>query len=169
MEIAAETEFLAVLEELEPPRHHLGKVLSVAGETLPNLRAGSQRETARGGFEMPAKRQICVCCPMRRVWGVSEGCSWVCLCTQVRYYKKKQFQLLSGKIRADQHSCPCCIPIVLHPFACSCGKDTQKGFVDKIQLHPLTPWGARLQGFPVCSEPRCSGRISCLSSLGKVL
>lgn len=150
MQIAAETEFLTVLEQLEPPRHHLRKVLSAAGETLPNLGAGSRRETARGGFGMPAKRQISVCCPSCRVWGVSEGCSRVCLCTRVQKCEKKiQFQLLLGEIRATQHTCPCSIPMVLHPFACSCGKDTQKGIMDKTQLL-LTVWGAHSQGFPDC-------------------
>lgn len=39
MQIAAE--FHIVLERLEPPQHHLGKILSVAGESLPYLRADS--------------------------------------------------------------------------------------------------------------------------------
>lgn len=71
MQIAAETEFLTVLKQLEPPWRHLRKVLSAAGETLPNLGAGSRRETARGGFGMPAKRQISVCCPLvQGLWGL---------------------------------------------------------------------------------------------------
>lgn len=67
MQIAAETEFLTVLEQLEPPRCHLGRIQSVAGGTVPNLRADSRRESARGGFEMPAEGQVSVCCPMCRV------------------------------------------------------------------------------------------------------
>lgn len=43
----------------------------------------------------------------------------------------------------------CCIPMVLHPFARGCGKDTQKGIMDNGQLL-LTAWGAHSQGFPDC-------------------
>lgn len=98
----------------------------MAGETLPNLRADSRGETARGGFEMPAERDFCVLPHVQGVRG-SQRCSQVCLFTQVQKYKKKnQFQLLFGEIRAAR-----CIPMLLHPFACSCGKDAQRGFMDK--------------------------------------
>lgn len=72
MQIAAETEFLTALEQLEPPQHHLGRILSVARETLPKLRVDSQRETGCGGVEMLAEREISVCCPVCRVWGGSQ-------------------------------------------------------------------------------------------------
>lgn len=70
MQIAAETEFLTVLEQLEPPRHHLGKVLSAAGETPKSRSRFPKRNCAWWFWNACKKTDFCVLPLVQGLWGL---------------------------------------------------------------------------------------------------